>query len=374
LPVLAEMPDRVLLEIVHSLTWWIRQTVKEGMVEKRASILYLADRILNLTFTEDGDEPENNDSQLLNRAINHPVGQIVEVLLDIWFQTKPSDGDLLPGDLEPVFTEICDNSNSVYRLGRVLLASRLISLYRVDRVWTEKHLLPLFEWRRSTIEAKAVWEGFLWSPRIYWPLLIAFKDEFLLTASHYSELGDNARQYVALLTYVSLEPPDGFSVSDLRAAVGSLPKQGLEAAAKVLSQALESAGSQSSDYWQNRVQPFWRKVWPKSADLQSQAISEALALACVAAEAAFPSAFEVLRGWLGPIEHPHYVVHKLHQSNLSELYPEQTLAFLDLIIEDQSWAPAELRQCLDAIAQSGKDLLSDRRYQRLSEYVRKNAR
>ena len=75
-----------------------------------------------------------------------------------------------------------------FRHGRVVLASRLISLFRVDKDWSEKHLLPLFDWSADSNEAKAVWEGFLWAPRLYRPLLIAFKENFLDTAHHYSEI------------------------------------------------------------------------------------------------------------------------------------------------------------------------------------------
>ncbi len=59
---------------------------------------------------------------------------------------SPNDNDKLPADIEPFFTQLCDIGVEQFRHGRVLLASRLIALFRVDRPWTETHLLPLFDW------------------------------------------------------------------------------------------------------------------------------------------------------------------------------------------------------------------------------------
>jgi hypothetical protein len=252
-----------------------------------------------------------------------------------------------------------------------LLASRLVALFRVDRSWTQKHLLPLFNWASSSTEAKAAWEGFLWSPRLYRPLLIAFKSQFLSTPRHYADLGEHGRQFAAFLTYAALDTVEGYAPADFRAAVDVLPHDGLQEVARALSQALESAGEQREDYWKNRVQPFWHQIWPKSRHLASNSIAESLAQLCIAARGEFPSALAAVVDWLRPIEHPHYVVHRLHGSGLSARYPEAALHWLDAILNDQPWASGEVGQCLDAIAKAMPDLQKDYRYQRLAEYARR---
>ena len=142
-----------------------------------------------------------------------------------------------------------------FRHGRVLLGSRLIALFRVDQAWTEQYLLPLFSWNNPA-EAKAVWEGFLWSPRLYQPLLIAFKSSFLESARHYADLGEHGQQFAAFLTYAALGPTEGYTMEEFRSAISSLPQKGLEECAQALSQALEGAADQRESYWKNRVQPF----------------------------------------------------------------------------------------------------------------------
>jgi SIR2-like domain len=372
-PLVRSMPDAVIEGVAHSLTWWIRAASKE--IDPHDAILFdLSRRVLALLLEPSAGITENGEpiNDPVTDAINHPIGHVTEALLNIWFKRGPNDNDSLPGDIEPLFTDLCDVSIKRFRHGRVLLASRLIALFRVDRGWTDRNLLPLFDWERNSVEAKAVWEGFLWSPRLYHPLMIAFKSYFLSTAHHYADLGGHGRQFAAFLTYAALDPADGYTSSDFKGAIDALPEEALQEVVQALSQALNGAGEQRRDYWKNRVQPFWQRVWPKSRDLASSRIAESLAALCVAAGDEFPSALAVIADWLRPIESPHYVVHQLRESGLSARFPEASLRFLDAILADQPWAPRELRPCLDAIAEASPALRNDHRYQRLLEYARRH--
>jgi hypothetical protein len=371
-PLVQKMPDTVLRENAHSIAWWMQAASK--VIDRHETILLdLCRRVLALPL-EPSTSIRQNDEQLkepVTEAINHPVGHVAQVLLNLWFKRNPNDNDRLPGDIEPFFTQMCDVHTERFRHGRVLLASRLIALHRVDRSWTERYLLPLFEWAHSPVEARAAWDGFLWSPRLYRPLLIAFKSEFLRTARHYADLGKHGRQFAAFLTYVALDPVDEYTSADFQAAIGALPQDGLEEVAQALSQALESAGDQREDYWKNRIQPFWHRIWPKSRELVSNSIAESLARLCIAGGGEFPSIMGAVVNWLRPIEHPHYVVHKLHESGLCARFPQEALRFLDLILTDQRWVPKELAQCLEVIARAKPDLSKDHRYHRLAEYARR---
>jgi hypothetical protein len=276
-PLVASMPDAVLKDIAHSVTWWL-EAASKSLDRHEDIFLDLCRRILALPH-QDGIDTD----QRVSRAINHPVGQVTEALLNLWFKRKPNDNDKLPADLEPIFTQLCNIGEEQFRHGRVLLASRLIALFRVDRPWTEAHLLPLFDWTIDAAEAQAAWEGFLWSPRLHRPLLVAFKTQFLDTAHHYTELGEHAEQFAAFLTFAALEPVDTYTAQDFQAALGTLPQEGLHEAAQALVQALEGAGEQREDYWTNRIQPFWQGIWPKSRQLASKSIAESLARLSIAA-------------------------------------------------------------------------------------------
>jgi hypothetical protein len=224
------------------------------------------------------------------------------------------------------------------------------------------------------MEAKAVWEGFLWSPRLYRPLLLAFKPQFLDTARHYGELGAHARQFAAFLTYAALEKVDGYTAEEWRGALAALPHEGLQESAQALAQALEGAADQREEYWKNRIQPFWQEVWPKSRDLATPGIAESLARMCIAAGSAFPGALAAVLDWLRPIDHPDYVIHSLHGTGLCGRFPVDALRLLAAIIADQPWGALDLGQCLDLIVQTDGSLAEDPIYQRLREYARKRGR
>ncbi|MDD2699994.1 MAG: SIR2 family protein [Sideroxydans sp.] len=365
------MPDTIIQEIAHSVTWWI-SAVSKSINQHEAILLNLSRRVLALPL-EAGTGITRNGApidQPVSEAINHPVGHVTQALINLWFKRKPNDNDQLPAEIKPFFTELCNPQVARFRHGRVLLGSQLIALFRVDRVWTEQYMLPLFHWNNPG-EAKAVWEGFLWSPRLYQPLLSAFKTQFLECANHYADLGEHRQQFAAFLTYAALEQIEGYTVDEFRSAIGALPQKGLEECAQALFQALEGAADQREDYWKNRIQPFWQHVWPKSRDLATPRIAESLARLVIAARSEFPDALSAMQDWLQPIEHPDYVIHLLQKSNLCTRFPEEALCLLNAVITDQQWAPRELGQCLDEIVQAVPQFAQDIRYQRLREYTRR---
>lgn len=364
-PIVQRMPSSVLQEIPGALTWWLEAS-SSSLEQHEAVLLELCRRILELPGEDDAttDRP-------VTAAINHPVGHVTQALINLWFKSEPNDNDGLPTHIARPFTRLCDKNVTRYRHGRVLLASRAIALFRVDRTWAEKHLLNLFDWTTPS-EAKAAWEGFLWSPRLYWPLLSALKSVFLECAIHYNELGDHRRQFAAFLTYAALDPAATFTTHEFQAAVGALSPSGLLEVAHALTQAIEGAGDQREEYWRNRVQPFWQHVWPKSRDLASEAIADALARLSVAARGEFPAALSMVEDWLQPFEHAEHAVHVLRESELDARFPEDALRLLNRIIQDQPWAPSDLGACLNAIIREAPHLAQDTRYQRLSAYSRRH--
>lgn len=370
-PLIKTMPDTVIQEIAHSVTWWIEAASKSINCHEDV-LLNLCRRVLALPLEAGTGTTLNGEpiDEPVTVAINHPIGHVTQTLLNLWFKRNPSDNDLLPPDIRSLFTELCDTHVDRFRHGRVLLSSRLIALFRVDQSWVEQHLLPLLNWG-NLAEAKAVWEGFLWSPRLYAPLMIAFKPQFLESANHYADLGEHRQHFAAFLTYAALGPTDGYAVDEFRSAFVALPQEGLEESAQALSQALEGAADQREDYWKNRVQPFWHRIWPKSRDLANPRIAESLIRLIIAARYEFPAALEAVQDWLQPIEHPHYIVHLLRESGLCSRFPMDALRLLDATIADQQWGPLELGQCLDAMVQAEQRLAQDSRYLRIREYSRR---
>lgn len=363
-PILANAPDEVLQTLANGVSWWL-QAIAKTFEGHEALFFVLARRILAQDHQDgvDTDDP-------VGRAINHPVGNVTEALLRWWYRRSLEDGQGLPEEIKPTFTELCNTQIDKYRHGRVLLAAHVIALFRVDGDWATQYLLPLFDWQRSESEARAAWEGFLWSPRLYRPLMEMLKPTFLETARHYAALGKHDGQYASLLTFAALDPGDTFTANELAAATRALPPDGLHESAQALVRALEGAGDQRADYWSNRVTPYLHAIWPKTRDNISPAIAESLGRLCVAAQDAFPEALTLLRAWLQPAAHPDYLVHRLHEAGLCSKFPEKALEFLSLVIGDQTqWPPSDLGACLGAMRIAAPELEADSRFESLMAYL-----
>jgi SIR2-like domain len=358
--------DGFILSAAGSLVWWLRQMADEK-IEQEEIWLSLVSRVL---FVYRGEmEAIVNDP--VGQAINHPVGQATEALLHWWYQRELKDQQRLPEHLTEVFTELCDQSVVAYRHGRVLLAQAVITLFRVDSQWTSRCVLPLFDWTAPHGEARLAWEGFLWTPRIYFPLLASLKASFLETAKHYDDLDKHGEQYAAFLTFVALQSQQEFSKQELASAVAALPREGLEKAAQALVSALRGAGTQQREFWENRAVPYLIDLWPKSRHISTQAISRSFGELCIAAGDSFPAAYDIVRVWLQRLKRPDYLVHLLDTSGLCTKYPDVSLALLDTTVgEIAEWAPRELPGCLRQIETASPRLVGDPRFKRLFDYAR----
>ncbi|HKY10220.1 MAG TPA: hypothetical protein VJQ55_18370, partial [Candidatus Binatia bacterium] len=357
-------PDAVTKEILHSLSWWLQEVAKT-IKQDEAVFFALIRKVLSLQRDDEIEPGEDINF----RAINHSVGLLAEAALRWWYRKKLQDGQGLQPEVADLFSEICDPRVPIFRYGRVQLATHLIALFRVDQEWTHRYLLGFFDWRSS--EAKAVWMGFLVSPRLYRPLVSAIKSHLLATAQHYEELDDLGRQYASLLAFAALETDDIFSAGELANATAMLPAKGLTESVHTLVQALEGTGDQRSEYWHNRIVPYLKRVWPKNRNRITSAIATQFAQLCTAAGDAFPDAVRELRDWIISPSDPDYVVRLLNTQGLPRRFPEDALTLLDVLINSNApWAPLDLQECLDAIGEAQSTLRCDPRFQRLQLFAR----
>lgn len=364
-PVLAQAPERVVKELSHAMSWWLHDVAKTFKV--REDLFFgLCNKVLD-GYSSERTSPVD---QVVFEAINHPVGHITEALLRWWYRRQLEDGQGLPDQIGPIFARLCDTEIQTFRHGRVVLTTNVLALFRVDEIWTRKHLLPLFDWDRSTIEARAAWEGFHRSPRLYRPLMEALKGPFLATATHYAELGKHAEQYPALLVFTALQLEDTFAAPELAAATAALPINGLQKAASALARSLEGGGEQRVEFWRNRIQRYVKTIWPKSLSAINSSIAKSFALLSIETADAFPEALRELKHLLQTVEDPDYVVHRLLESALPQRFPEDALTLLDITIPQRpSWLPNDLKACLNVIRTARPQLASAASFKRLNEYV-----
>lgn len=360
-------PNNVLEELSGALSQWLKEESKS--IDSQEDVFFIiVNRIIGFEYAE--RDNDNDDSVF--KAINHPIGQVTEAVINLWYRNDPEAGEGLRGDIRRIFTELCDIEIERFRHGRVVLAAHSISLYRVDREWSNINLLPLFDWDVSNDDAIAVWEGFLWSPRLYRPFLTAIKKSLLETANHLEEIGEHAKQYTSFFTFAALDPGDTFTIEELADATNNLSDNGLLHAARALTRAIGGAGEQRVEYWRNRILPYFKSVWPKDLERVTPELSSQIAVLCISTKGAFSEALNELKYWLKPVEYPGSIINQLHASNICGEFPGDSLLLLDLIVgDDIRWVPGGLQNCLNTIDESNHALSKDRRFVRLNNICKR---
>ena len=361
LDLLVSMPDDVFGKVMHSLSIWL-EAVSRIKIQNSDNALLVCDRFLKYNYTNflESDRP-------VSGAINHPIGIATQVILNLWYRSEPTDNQLLPEKIKKLLGQLLSDSKFM-RFGRVLLAQNLISLFRVDKEWTEKNFLQFFDWNNEH-EARYVWEGFLWAPRLYLPLFLSFKKQFLSTADHYYLLTEHGVQYASLLAYAALEIDEGYSLKDFKGAFGVLPLEGLQTALHSVCQAFNSSGENREEYWQHRVRPFLLNVWPNMPDVPDR-IVESLVQLCMSDK--FPDALVVVKKWIHPIQDCYHVLHLLDVKNMSEKFPDETYELICKLIHNPTWVPEQLGKILDSISRLRPNIKRQACYKQLKGYVNRS--
>lgn len=318
--------------------------------------------------------PHSIPDDMLSSAINSAKGRATEALLIQWGNSGPQKNQGLPDYLKKSFTSIATQSQPYFQEARCILCSRLVFFFQVDPEWTTQRLIPLFDWSVSEPEAKAAWEGFLWSPRLYRPLLEKMKPSFLETVNHYDKISPDLRdEYATLLTHVALDRRGVFTEAALRKAFSALPESGLLKSLQCLIWIMKDDPAHAATLWKNRVIPLLAKVWPwgrlwreEESEYQSK-----LTELCLATGDAFPDAVKRLSPRLKldnmPGLHLYGLAHDEKESIYCEKFPEDVLHLLFVIIapEKIKYQWPYLKICLEKISQAQPELCKSPKYIKL---------
>jgi hypothetical protein len=360
---LLDAPAAFVRAVAPALAYWLRALASEVSFAEARPFAALAARLLDAM----AEEPLKPSEQPVTQAINHPVGQTTEAVIGLWLRTQPGKETPLAEPFVGFFDKVVSQPHAVFRAGRMWLGARLPYFHWVDPMWVRDKLLPWFEWREPNIEAKTVWEGYLWSPRLSPALVADLKPLLLRCAHHYPDLGKHARQFASLLASCALELADEFEATELRDALDTLPNTGLAEAAQAIARAMAERRDGLQQYVANRVWPVLPGIWPRNHNKRSTNESIGIALVCVYSAEAFAESLRKVRTLLMKCPQTTRLVHELRKSpdSLCSRFPEAALDLLDLVIDTNRPPPPDLSACIDMITASGSVDQSDQRLSRL---------
>jgi hypothetical protein len=158
----------------------------------------------------------------------------------------------------------------------------------------------------------------------------------------------------------------GFQASDTRRALRLCPDAVRTAAAQCLA-IWQAKGFDlgPEEAWRKGFGPLFAQVWPQERRFKNAKLTIHLARFCVNTADEFPNALRVVKPYLSVIESKSGNLFFLHDSDLPERFPEETLEFLWCLFRKrtETYGSPELATTLDSIRTARPLLEIDRRFQ-----------
>lgn len=371
-PFLMGAPNAIIEELHAPLARCLKDVVSALEVGSPTLELFedIWDRVQSFAFE---DAPEEV-SDPLTLALNTPSGHLTEALLGYVASMRPNQPSDVPKAVWTRLTLLTAGNGQSYKLARVLLASRLQWFYGLNPVWVEEYLLSFFNWTKSP-EAPAVWQGFLWQPRITPELWPHIKIHFLAALSSLPSLGRSGEQLCQLFGVICVDRPEWLTVDEARVALRAIDGAGRAGVTNVVWRRLKGAGSQSEALWTDLIGPWLDRVWPKDLDLRDPATSVNLAIAATYTGSSFRTAVDAIAPFLVSAAHASPLWDRLLRAGFASREPRATLKLCGAIVDTtEKWPNRDLRKILDGIHAVDVSAAEQPIFRTLNEYLRKHDR
>lgn len=360
--VLSGMPTDVLAELGVTSAWWL-ELVRPDLGKNVR--LRLWGKIWESSLVKKWEGDYDYDMTL-----NHAGGVLASVLMDELAQHYPTakagENPGIPTFLQPFFKMIGDGDDPSAKLARIRLSANLLYLFWIDREWTKNALLRRMDPADHAEFEAALWEGYLWSPRIHGYLLDYLKPMFFRILEKLDLISDRIHAHAPQLFIAIAVPPDrGVSTQEAQEVLQDMPPQHLAEAAWMLKDMLSSAGDKASVLWLETIGPWFTKAWPKHEQAKSVEVSKNLAWMAIEAGNAFSDAVAAIENSLQP-EKWGNTLHKLKETGLHKRFPDAAWRLIDHVVgDDIVIAGSNLSEILDEIAQANPAIAEDDHFKRL---------
>ena len=357
------IPASIIEESKHSISFWL-DSISGSINSCSDSFLFLCKEIFNLHY-EEKIKTNGSIDDILTDAINHPIGHVANALFNVWFNTKPKDNDGLSQDIKDILFQFCDRNIKKFSYARVFLGRYLIPLYRVDKEWTKKNIIPLFNWDDDKICARIMWAGFFSRNQIDISLMYELKKEFLYNACHYDELGHIGDYFVNMLTYMALNNYKVYTKAEYQKTFSHLMPKAFEKISKILELTIRNSPNKNNTF-NHMVKPFWISLENKDVRSVTSKISLNFAQLIIESDSKFKDTLGLFGDYLIPLENSFYVLYKLKETKLCQEYPEQVLLLLSKIIGSHTHDLIDLKLILEDIEKASPILKKKKNFKNLN--------
>ncbi|MBW2004818.1 MAG: hypothetical protein JRI72_09430 [Deltaproteobacteria bacterium] len=321
----------------------------------------LLNRLASIFKSFDYEREKKDDPvEWIQRAANHPYGDLTELYLEYAHQGVTEKEKVeIDSKIIKFFEFTIDNYDYGTRYGLCVLGRRLSWFEAIVPDWTEKNLIPAFNWANNKEMALIAWSGYLWNRTLSRYLSKLFDDYFLDAAQHYKEFGKEEQKgltihVAALIWFKDIE------MTNLKKFTSLIDREGRINILAMWQQHLARAEKPIAEsFWNTTIIPYWDwcerqrylalpdgnterfRFWeliPYSYQVVTKAVKKAVNLAPSGLDHVYPFHKELLK------------------TDFSVLYPEEfTCLLLAFIQADQNprWHKDEWEKLWDSVKNSG---------------------
>jgi hypothetical protein len=361
--ILAQAPDATLVAIAPELARWFSYTSQRS-TQITQDFLDLWDLVCPLVR---GSGPLEEHEDPLVRAMNSPVGQLCKALLEAFFASSPKLGSGLPTSISTRIVRLLDAPENV-QPAHMILSTFLYGLHVVDRDWTRKTLLPLFEWRTSF--AASAWQCYLHNARWYPDLISDFKLSFIEALGHREELGDVGRYLCGLLANVEVYSASSLTEDELTSALQQLGRRGMVEFTDALVRVVKGTDeAKRADLWSATIKRLIGR--PLDQDKRSPELTDRMVDLALALGDLFNEAAATVQLFLTPVSSPGFgsVVHRIAETGIPERHPLSVLKVVAAVMpatHDHPFMGAKAIDLLKRICATKPELRESPEYRRVA--------
>lgn len=328
-----------LREIDHSLSYYLSKV--SGLLETGNKVfISISKNVLSIDVNSQIQGSQVDD---ITDALNHPHGKITEGLCAMLFNKGNLTHNEVLDPFKSIFSTLLVNKDR-NKQAIIILGSKLNAFYQLDKVWTIKYLIPLFDINLSKHKklTLGLWSAFFLYNYYDNELFNLLKKPFLALSSDINKLSVSKNNYLRLLLSFAIEPPTGYSNDEIKESINILKIEDLALMLNLLSDWI-STSENSAQYWRKKIKPlFENKIIPVSNNSKYHGISEAMALIAISSGEYFSEALETLDFWLIPINNDYRVLKAMDETKIHISYPNECLILLSkVIVADHIQFPTE---------------------------------
>ena len=367
---LARLPSEIVVELGHDVFGWLRKYLPKLAAQDQPRALSIFDTLLEKLFTgeaevEQSGEHRDRSRRTLNYAINTPIGNATELLIELLNSQGLGEGSGVPPEIKSRLKRLFGAPGEGADHAVCSVANQLRCLDYIDPEWVRTTIVPWFDLEHPASES--AWNGFLYDNQLPKPELFSLIKSDFLNAIVHAAGRERLHEFLVLGCFWHQDYGPYITFGETRQVLQNTNDSGRAHSLWFFTRIIDK-----NDAWRRFGKLFLEKAWPKESRFQTEQTSQHLVALAKGAGDFFPEVVQTILPYLVPSSQNGRFVSSLARQSDEEMgrlptrFPDATLMLIDKIIpDDPDPVPYNLDLLTEMIAEATPSLRQDSRWRRL---------